>query len=146
MRWRETDVRRENTDVRWVGFHPLLILLQRQRRRRKKLFNTVTSTSTCVASTGARRNWSCRFAADRSGGSSVSGPGPCYDPCRGPGPEISNATERNLEESQQIRDWIFIYKHASNGTLHIRHQCRKTSVLSCHRCQINPGVEKMNFI
>jgi hypothetical protein len=24
MRQRETDVRWENTDVRWVGFHPLL--------------------------------------------------------------------------------------------------------------------------
>jgi hypothetical protein len=26
MRWREMDVRRENTDVRWVGFHPLQTL------------------------------------------------------------------------------------------------------------------------
>ncbi len=29
---------------------------------------------------------------------------------------------------------------------HIRHQCRKTTVLSCHRCLINTGVEKMNNI
>jgi hypothetical protein len=33
-----------------------------------------------------------------------------------------------------------------NGTVHIRHQCRKTAVLSCHRCLINTGVEKMNYI
>ncbi len=28
----------------------------------------------------------------------------------------------------------------------IRHQCRKTTVLSCYRCLINTGVEKMNNI
>jgi hypothetical protein len=33
-----------------------------------------------------------------------------------------------------------------NGTPHIRHQCRKTVVLSCHRCLLNSGVEKMNNI
>ncbi len=33
-----------------------------------------------------------------------------------------------------------------NRTAHIRHQCRKTIVLSCHRCLINTGVEKMNNI
>jgi hypothetical protein len=33
-----------------------------------------------------------------------------------------------------------------NGTAHIRHQCRKIAVLSCHRCLINSGVEKMNNI
>jgi hypothetical protein len=30
--------------------------------------------------------------------------------------------------------------------VHIRHQCRKTTVLSRHRCLINTGVEKMNNI
>ena len=42
---------------------------------------------------------------------------------------------------------------SQNGTLkqgnraaHIRHQCRKTTVLSCHRCLINTGVKKMNYI
>ncbi len=29
-----------------------------------------------------------------------------------------------------------------NRTAHIRHQCRKTIVLSRHRCLINTGVEK----
>ncbi len=29
-----------------------------------------------------------------------------------------------------------------NRTVHIRHQCRKTTVLSCHRCLINTGIEK----
>jgi len=28
----------------------------------------------------------------------------------------------------------------------VRHQCRITTVLSCHRCLINTGVEKMNYI
>ncbi len=31
-------------------------------------------------------------------------------------------------------------KH-DNRTAHIRHLCRKTTVLSCHRCLINTGVE-----
>jgi hypothetical protein len=30
--------------------------------------------------------------------------------------------------------------------MHIRHQCRKTTVLSCKRCLIKTGVEKMNNI
>ena len=34
----------------------------------------------------------------------------------------------------------------SNGTVHIRHLCRKTAVLSCHRCLINTGVENVNYI
>jgi len=34
----------------------------------------------------------------------------------------------------------------ANGTAHIRHQCRKTAVLSCHRYLFNSGVEKMNNI
>ncbi len=31
-------------------------------------------------------------------------------------------------------------------TAHILHQCSKTTVLRCHRCLINTGVEKMNKI
>jgi hypothetical protein len=30
-------------------------------------------------------------------------------------------------------------------TARIRHQCRKTAVLSCHRCLINTGVEKIKM-
>jgi hypothetical protein len=33
-----------------------------------------------------------------------------------------------------------------NRTGHIRHKCRKTTVLSCHRCLINTCFEKMNNI
>ncbi len=33
-----------------------------------------------------------------------------------------------------------------NGIAHIRHQCRKTAVLSCHRFLVNSAVEKMNDI
>ncbi len=28
----------------------------------------------------------------------------------------------------------------------IRHQCKKTTVLSCHRCLINASVEKLSYI
>ncbi len=31
---------------------------------------------------------------------------------------------------------------ASHRTAHVRHQCRKTTVISCHICLINTGVEK----
>jgi hypothetical protein len=33
-----------------------------------------------------------------------------------------------------------------NGTVHNRHQCRETTVLGCHRCLINTGVENINNI
>ncbi len=33
-----------------------------------------------------------------------------------------------------------------NRRVDIIHQCRKTTVLSYHRCLINTGVEKMNNI
>ncbi len=33
-----------------------------------------------------------------------------------------------------------------NRSTHIRHKCRKTTVLSCQRCLIKTGVEKMNNI
>ncbi len=35
-------------------------------------------------------------------------------------------------------EWVCLL----NRTAHIRHQCRKTTVLSCHGCLINTGVEK----
>ncbi len=41
------------------------------------------------------------------------------------------------------RKWQLIYPNRAAG---IRQQCRKTIVLSCHRCLINIGVEKMNKI
>ena len=34
----------------------------------------------------------------------------------------------------------------ANRTAHIRHQCMKTTVLSCHRWVVNTGVEKINNI
>ncbi len=33
-----------------------------------------------------------------------------------------------------------------NRRAHIRHQCIKTTVLSCHRCLINTGIDKLNNI
>jgi hypothetical protein len=37
---------------------------------------------------------------------------------------------------------LFYFDEVSNGTARIRHQCRKTTVLNCHRFLINSGVEK----
>jgi hypothetical protein len=34
----------------------------------------------------------------------------------------------------------------SNGTARVSDLCRKTTVLCCHRCLINTGVEKINNI
>jgi hypothetical protein len=47
--------------------------------------------------------------------------------------------------------WFQCYKTLlpivfTNRSARIRHKCRKTTVLSCHRCLINPGIEKMNNI
>jgi hypothetical protein len=42
----------------------------------------------------------------------------------------------------EVGSRIYIFNRAA----HSRQQCRKTIVLSCHRCLINTGVEKMNNI
>jgi hypothetical protein len=42
--------------------------------------------------------------------------------------------------------WNSTFKNVNSGTAHIRHQCRKIAVLSCHRFLISSGVEKMNKI
>ncbi len=38
------------------------------------------------------------------------------------------------------------YDNLLDKATNIRHLCRKTTVLSCHRCQINTSAEKMNHI
>jgi hypothetical protein len=38
------------------------------------------------------------------------------------------------------------FKRYLNGAACIKHQCKKTTMLSCHRCNVNTGVEKMNDI
>ncbi len=43
-----------------------------------------------------------------------------------------------------VYHWPCSINRFVNGTEHIRHQCRQTTVLSCPRCLINSGVEKMN--
>jgi len=50
-------------------------------------------------------------------------------------PQMIKGKERLI-----VSQWLKI-----NKTAHIRHQCRKTAVLSCHRCLINTIVEK-NYI
>ncbi len=57
---------------------------------------------------------------------------------------LVRATENPLDYKQN-------HKHSqgprqANRTAHIKHQCRKTTVLSCLICLINTGVEKMNYI
>ncbi len=42
--------------------------------------------------------------------------------------------------------WSCVNELDANRTARIRHQCRKTTALSCHRSLINTGVEKMNCI
>jgi hypothetical protein len=39
-----------------------------------------------------------------------------------------------------------VHSYTVNGTAHIRHQCRKTAVLSGHRYLFYSSVEKMNCI
>jgi hypothetical protein len=41
---------------------------------------------------------------------------------------------------------VLAAKMFTNRTTHIRHQCRKTTVLSCRICLINTGVEKTDNI
>jgi hypothetical protein len=41
---------------------------------------------------------------------------------------------------------ILLYINFSNRTARIRQECRRATVLSCHRCIINTGIEKMNTI
>jgi len=48
-------------------------------------------------------------------------------------------------EGEEVKDAVpnmEVLKLTTNGTLHNRHQCRKTTVLGYHRCIINTGVEK----
>jgi hypothetical protein len=48
--------------------------------------------------------------------------------------------KKSILETFDIYD-SFTHQMA-NGTVHIRHQCSKTTVLSCHRCLIHSGIEK----
>jgi hypothetical protein len=51
-----------------------------------------------------------------------------------------------LQNTQRLQLFTKIIKqiifNKTNRTAHIRHQCMKTTVFSCHRCLINTGVEK----
>jgi hypothetical protein len=46
----------------------------------------------------------------------------------------------------KIHNHQYPKKFQRNGTVRIRHRCKKTTVLSCHRCLIYTGVAKMNNI
>ncbi len=43
-------------------------------------------------------------------------------------------------------DKMTLDKMTVGKTTRIRYKCRKVTVLNCHRCLINTGVEKMNNI
>jgi len=73
------------------------------------------------------------------------------------GAELSHSSDWRLSllAVTRIANLRFIYladkkvsflKSHLTGTVHNRHQCKKTTVLSCQRCIINTGVEKMNNI
>jgi len=51
--------------------------------------------------------------------------------------------ERTLSKPIKLCNHVYL---TCNRTELVRHHCRKTTVLSCHRCLINTGVEKMNNI
>ncbi len=58
---------------------------------------------------------------------------------------LSNKLDLNEETHFTIAE-LKLKVGLDNRTVHIRHLCRKTAALSCHRCLINTGVEKMNYI
>ena len=49
-------------------------------------------------------------------------------------------------KGQNIKEHVQSQNVECYVTAHIRHQCRKTAVISCHSCLFNSGVEKMNCI
>jgi len=55
--------------------------------------------------------------------------------------ESCTKTEKLKTQTQNI-----LKIQMANRTVHIRHQFRKTTVLSCHRCLINTGAERVNNI
>jgi hypothetical protein len=48
-------------------------------------------------------------------------------------------------QSADIYGTTVDHKHQQYRTPQIRHQCKETTDLSCHRCLINTGVEKINI-
>jgi hypothetical protein len=50
-----------------------------------------------------------------------------------------------LEDGSEISPGFKCPSLKANRRAHNRHQCRETTVLSCHRCLIDTGVEKMNI-
>ncbi len=58
---------------------------------------------------------------------------------------VVNKLEASLTDNARVVIYdrhMFIVQAAA----HIRYQSRKTIVLSCHRCLIDTGVEKMNYL
>jgi hypothetical protein len=53
---------------------------------------------------------------------------------------------RNLQKYFKITKFVHIWNDLDNRRAHIRHQCWKTTVLSCHKDLINTGIEQMNSI
>ncbi len=62
---------------------------------------------------------------------------------------MSAGTFCQLNISRNTTKWTYLnvgQAPLTNRTAHIRHLCGITTVLSCHRCLVNTGVEKMNNI
>jgi hypothetical protein len=50
--------------------------------------------------------------------------------------------KKSLRSVKKVVPCKSVAKYSANRTARIRHRCRKTTVLSCHRCLINTGVKK----
>jgi hypothetical protein len=61
---------------------------------------------------------------------------------------VNTCSEVSVIEKQPLLLIIkgFIQINEKEQHACIRHQCRKTTVLSCRKCLINSGVDKMNYI
>jgi hypothetical protein len=60
--------------------------------------------------------------------------------------QLSGTKTLRLTPSGNYGFFVTSGLYYNNRTACIRHQCRRTTVLSSHRCIINTGVEKMNNI
>ncbi len=58
--------------------------------------------------------------------------------------DMDDFEEESSEEEEEEEVTIVMKLFAFLRHWRIRHICRKTTVLSCHRCLINTGIEKTN--
>ncbi len=59
---------------------------------------------------------------------------------------ILNSPHMIPEQAFTVKNAATTVNPASNRRARIKHRCRKTADFSCHRCLMNTGAEKMDFI